>query len=333
MKAMQLISPGPVEHSPLTLKELARPTPGRGEVLLRVRACAVCHTDLHIAEGELPPKRIPVIPGHQIVGVVESAGADSGNHLPGDRVGLPWLYSTDGSCEYCIGGQENLCSNARFTGYDVDGGFAEFVIASDHFVYPIPKHFTDVDAAPLLCAGIVGYRALRRSGIRPGERLGLFGFGASAHIVLQIARHRGCEVYVFSRGDHHRKLAEELGATWTGSSDDVPPHLLHSAISFAPSGELVPRALAVLRKGGTLALAGITMSPIPSLEYATLYHERTLCSVANSTRQDAVDFLKVAAEIPVKTRVQAFPLSDANRALQRLKTGSINGAAVLTMDH
>ena len=329
MRAMQLISPKPIENAPLEIRDVPIREPSENDLLIRVRACGVCHTDLHIVEGELPQKKSPLTPGHQIIGEVEKVGLNVINHRVGDRVGVAWLHWACGLCEYCISAQENLCTNATFTGYDVDGGYADYVAAPSAFVYPIPKHYSDEAAAPLLCAGIIGFRALRMSSLKPGERLGLFGFGASAHIALQVARHWGCDTYAFSRNVHHRKLAEELGAAWTGLTDSVPPHLLHSAISFAPVGDIVPKALGVLRKGGTLALAGITMTPIPSFEYSLLYHERTIRSVANSTRQDAMDFLRIAAEIPVKTRVEVFPLADANRALQLLKGSTIDGGAVL----
>jgi len=326
---MQVVSPQPIDNNPLQQREETIHQPVDKEILLQVHTCGVCHTDLHIIEGELPQKKSPLIPGHQIVGVVKRLGKKAKDFKYGDRVGVPWLYFACGTCDFCKRGEENLCPNAKFTGYDVDGGFAEQVIAHSDFVYPIPSRFSDEEAAPLLCAGIIGFRALRLSNVRAGERLGLFGFGASAHIAIQIARHWKCEVYVFSRGEGHRKHAENLGAAWTGTADDMPPHLLDSAISFAPSGDLVPKALRVLRKGGTLALAGIYMSPIPSFDYPLLYGERTVRSVANSTRQDAMDLLRVASEIPVKTEVELFALSDANRALQLLKSGGITAAAVL----
>ena len=329
MKAMQMISPEPIENNPLRFSQLALPTLSSNEVLMRVDACAICHTDLHIIEGELPPKRSPLVPGHQIVGVVENNGRNVRTHHVGDRVGVPWLYWTCGACEFCRRGEENLCERTKFTGYDVHGGYAEYVVADERFTYPIPQGFTDEQAAPLLCAGIVGFRALRLSNIQRGGRLGLVGFGASAHIAIQVAHHWGCEVYAFSRSQHHRKLAEQLGAAWTGTTDDIPPQSLDSIISFAPTGEVVPKALKVLRKGGTLALAGIYMGPIPSFEYSLLYHERTIRSVANSTRKDAKDFLKVASEIPIKTHIEVFPLEEANRALQLLKAGKIQGAGVL----
>lgn len=329
MKAMQVTVPGSINDNVLRLVEAPIPVPGEGEILIRVRTCGICHTDLHVVEGELPQKKSPLTPGHQVVGVVESVGRNVTRHKVGDRVGVAWLYSTCGSCEYCIAGQENLCANATFTGYDVDGGYAEYMVTEAEFVYPIPSRFTDEEAAPLLCAGIIGFRALRLSNVKPGERLGLFGFGASAHLTIQVARYWGCDVYVFSRNKQHRHLAEQLGAVWTGTTDQVPPHLLHGAISFAPAGDLVPKALAVLRKGGTLALAGIYMSPIPTFDYSLLYNERIVRSVANSTRQDVIDFLTVAAEIPVKTEVETFSLTEANQALQLLKESKIRGAGVL----
>jgi propanol-preferring alcohol dehydrogenase len=332
MRALQFTSPRPIESNPLALAERPIPEPGDNDILVRIRACGICHTDLHVIEGELPQKKSPLTPGHQIVGIVERAGKNVSNHRIGDRVGVPWLYSTCGECEYCRSEKENLCEGAKFTGYDVDGGFAEYVLVPAEFAYSLPANFSDEMAAPLLCAGVIGFRALRLCNIKPGERLGLYGFGASAHIVVQVARHWGCDVYAFSRSEHHRKLALELGAVWTGTAEMIPPHLLHSAISFAPVGELVPKALAVLRKGGTLALAGIYVSDIPSFEYSLLYHERTVRSVANSTCQDVIDFLKIAAEIPVRTEIEVFLLEEANRALQLLKASKISGAGVLTME-
>ena len=329
MKAMQITTPQPVENNPLQSVEVSMRQPLGKDVLLQVRTCGICHTDLHIVEGELPPKKTPVIPGHQIVGIVKRFGKNVTGLKYGDRVGVPWMHWACDECEFCERGDENLCENAKFTGYDVDGGFAEQMIAHSDFVYPIPLRFSDEEAAPLLCAGIIGFRALRLCNIKPGERLGLFGFGASAHIAVQIANYWKCEVYAFSRSEAHRKLAEKLGATWTGTANEIPPKPIDRAISFAPAGDLVPKALGMLRKGGTLALAGIYMSPIPSLEYSLLYHERTVRSVANSTRQDAVEFLKIADQIPVKTEVEVFTLQDANRALQLLKEGKIQGAGVL----
>lgn len=329
MKSLFLTSPQAIETNPLQLRDVPIPVAAKNEILVRVHACGVCHTDLHVIEGELPQKKSPLVPGHQIVGVVERVGERVTQHKVGDRVGVPWLNWTCGDCEFCRDGEENLCDNAKFTGYHVDGGFAEYAVVPADFAYPLPARFSDQEAAPLLCAGVIGFRALRLCGIKPGGKLGLFGFGASAHIAIQVARHWGCDVYVFSRGEQHRKLAEELGAVWTGVADQAPPVLLNSAISFAPAGELVPYALKILRKGGTLALAGVHMSSIPPLEYSLLYQERTLRSVANSTRQDARDFLVTAADIPVKTEVELFPFEEANRALQLLKSGKIQGAAVL----
>lgn len=305
------------------------PEPAADEVLVRVRACGVCRTDLHVVEGELPPRKTPVIPGHQIVGVIEQMGERARRFRTGDRVGIAWLHRTCGACEYCRSGKENLCERASFTGYTDDGGYAEYAAAPEAFVYPIPASFADLDAAPLLCAGIIGFRSLRLSGIETGGRLGLYGFGAAAHVAIQVARHWGAEVYAFTRGLEHRKLALDLGAAWAGDSNDTPPRPLDSAIIFAPAGELVPAALRVLKKGATLALAGIHMSPIPEMDYSLLYHERVVRSVANNTRQDGEDFLRVAAAIPIRTSVQVFPLEEANHALNALKNDQVRGAAVI----
>ncbi|MGA8766132.1 MAG: zinc-dependent alcohol dehydrogenase family protein, partial [Candidatus Acidiferrales bacterium] len=312
--------------------------PGKGEVLVRVKMCGVCRTDLHVVEGELPQKKSPVIPGHQIVGVVEALG-ESARRLRsgesarrfklGDRVGIPWLHSTDQTCEFCRAGAENLCDHPAFTGYSVDGGYAELTVAPEDFVYAIPKSFADEHAAPLLCAGIIGFRSLRLSGIKRGGRLAFYGFGAAAHVAIQVARHWGVEVYAATRGAKHQQLALELGAAWAGEASAEPPEKLDAAIIFAPAGELVPPALAALKKGGVLVLGGIHMSPIPSFDYNLLYQERVIRSVANNTRQDGEDFLRVAAEIPIRSQVTLFPLREANRALNDLKSDRINGAAVL----
>ncbi len=326
---MVLKTPGPVDGSPLRLEEITLPLPGPGEVRVEVRCCGLCHTDLHTVEGELPLPKLPLIPGHQIVGFVDVVGRGVRTLKSGDRAGIPWLHWTCGKCAYCRMGLENLCEYAKFTGYQVDGGYAEFAVVHEDFAYPIPKIFSDENAAPLLCAGIIGYRSYRLSGIRRGERLGLYGFGASAHLVLQFARHLGCEVYVFTRGQSHRDLAKKLGAAWTGTAEESPPSLLDAAIIFAPAGSLVPHALQNLRKAGTLALAGITMSQIPALDYSLLYHERTIRSAANSTRQDCREFLELAAEVPLQTEIQIFELEKANQALQALKRSEINGAGVL----
>jgi alcohol dehydrogenase, propanol-preferring len=332
MRAMVLEKPKPAEENPLALRDWPLPSPGAGELRLRVRACGVCHTDLHIVEGDLELPNLPLVPGHQIVGIVEALGPGARLFREGDRVGIPWLHSTCGDCAFCRRGLENLCESARFTGFHTDGGFAEAALAHESFAYPLPPEFTDLEAAPLLCAGIIGYRSLRLCGVRSGDRLGLYGFGASAHIVIQIARHRGCEVYVFTRSEEHRKLARSLGAAWAGSAEETPPGKLDGAILFAPAGRLVPEALRVTRKGGTVALAGITMSPIPEMDYdSLLYHERVLRSVANSTREDARELLRAAAEIPVRTQVETFKLEEANRALQSLKGSNIQGAGVLTI--
>jgi alcohol dehydrogenase, propanol-preferring len=329
MNAMLLRAPRDVENNPLEYTQVEKPTPRASEIRIAVRACGLCHTDLHTVEGEIALPKLPVIPGHQIVGRVESIGNAVTRFRVGERVGVPWLNSTDGSCEYCARGQENLCEGARFTGLHADGGFAEFCIVNENFAYKIPDVFTDAQAAPLLCGGVIGYRALRVCELKPGERLGLYGFGSSAHIVIQIARHWNCDVSVFTRSQAHRALAEKLGATWVGRAEETPPHKLDRAIVFAPVGSLVLDALRVLRKGGTVAHAGIYSTPIPEMDYALLYHERTVKSVANSTRQDVEDLLKVAAEIPVHTEIATFPLREANRALQMLKRSEIRGAGVL----
>ena len=332
MKAMVVEKPGSVEDSPLLARELPLPVPAAGELLIRVSTCGVCRTDLHIVEGELPLPRLPLIPGHQIVGVVEATGRGTDHFREGDRVGIPWLLSTCGACKFCTDGRENLCDTAHFTGYHTDGGYAQYAIIPQHSAYPIPSSFSDAAAAPLLCAGIIGYRALRLSEIRPGERVGLYGFGGSAHITIQVARHWGCEVYVFTRSQEHRELARKLGAVWTGTAQEQPPGPIDGAVIFAPVGSLVPQALRVLRKGGAVALAGIYMSTIPALEYFSLYHEKKIRSVANSTRQDVRELLRLAGEIPIRTEVETFPLAQANQALLHLKKSLIRGAGVLTVD-
>ena len=328
---MALENPKPAEENPLRAIELPTPTPGPGEIRVRVRACGVCHTDLHTVEGELSLPKLPLVPGHQIVGIVDALGPGARQFREGDRMGVPWLYWTCGECQYCKKGLENLCERGRFTGYHADGGYAEALVVSESFAHALPKNFTDLEAAPLLCAGVIGYRSLRLSNVQPGERLGLFGFGASAHIVIQLARPMDSEVYVFTRAEPHRKLARELGAAWVGGAQDRPPAKLDAAIVFAPAGSLVLDALRVLRKGGSVALAGITMSPIPEVDYGLLYHERTVRSVANSTREDVRNLLRLAAEIPLRTEVEAFRLEEANRALQALKHSEIHGAAVLSV--
>jgi propanol-preferring alcohol dehydrogenase len=329
MKAMCLSKAQPVEQSPLELVDLPAPITGSGEVRLRVEACGICRTDLHIIEGDLTLPKLPLIPGHEIVGVVDQVGNGVTRFREGDRLGVSWLYSTCGRCEFCQRGQENLCDAGRFTGYHVDGGYAEFVVAPATFVYPLPAGFSPSEAAPLLCAGVIGLRALRLTEVRPGERLGLYGFGGSAHIAIQVAIHWGCEVFVFTRSEEHRALAQQLGAHWTGRAEDDPPGRLDSAVIFAPVGRLVLEALRVLGKGGTIALAGITMTPIPELDYGLLYQERSIVSVTNSTRQDVLDLLQLAADLPIRTEVQTFPLEQANHALHLLKESRFRGAAVL----
>ncbi len=329
MRAMLLRAPAPVERSPLEAVDLPEPTPSAGEVRLRVTVCGVCHTDLHEVEGDLPLPKRPVIPGHQIVGTVEARGDGARRFALGERIGVPWLHWTCRSCEACRRGDENLCESARFTGYHVDGGYATHAVVPETFAYRLPDGFSDAAVAPLLCAGIIGYRALRLADVKPGERLGLFGFGASAHISLQVARHWRCEVWVFTRAPEHRTLAKALGASWVGGAEDEPPGLLDRAVSFAPAGALIPLALTKLRKGGTLALAGIHLDKIPEMPYALLYGERTLRSVTASTRRDAEELLALAERIPIKMEVEVFPLAEANDALQRLKASLITGAGVL----
>jgi propanol-preferring alcohol dehydrogenase len=332
MKACLLKAPAPVETSPLVFVDATAPQPAEGELLVRVRYCGVCRTDLHVIEGELTPGKSPVIPGHQVVGVVEELGAHAQKFGVGARVGVAWLHHTDGTCEYCRSGAENLCDHPAFTGYTVDGGYAEYIVAPEDFVYAIPEGFSDDQAAPLLCAGIIGFRSLRLSGIKPGGRLGFYGFGAAAHVAIQVAKYWDVEVYASTRDARHQKLALDLGAKWAGGTLAEPPEKLDAAIIFAPAGEIVPAALKALRKGGTLILGGIHMSPIPSFDYDLLYQERSIRSVANNTRQDGEDFLRIAAEIPIRTHAQLFPLWDANRALNALKNDAIPGAAVLKIE-
>jgi propanol-preferring alcohol dehydrogenase len=329
MKAMCLSKAQPIEQNPLELLDLPAPVPGPREVRLRVEACGVCRTDLHIIEGDLQLPKLPLVPGHQIVGIVDRVGEGVTRFRIGDRLGIPWLFSTCGQCDFCQQDQENLCDVARFTGYHLNGGYAEFVVAPEAFAYRLPAGFSPTQAAPLLCAGVIGFRALQQSKIRPGERLGLYGFGGSAHIAIQVAVHWGCEVFVFTRSEEHRALARQFGAHWTGRAEDDPPGRLDSAVIFAPVGRLVLEALRVLGKGGTIALAGITMTPIPELDYGLLYQERSIVSVANSTRQDVLDLLKLASDIPIRTEVQTFPLEQANHALHLLKESRFRGAAVL----
>jgi propanol-preferring alcohol dehydrogenase len=321
-----------VSTNPLHMQDRPVPEPGPDQLLVKIHVCGVCRTDLHVVEGELTDIALPLIPGHQAIGTVARVGTWVSERKEGDRVGIAWLQGTCGACEFCVDGRENLCAKARFTGYQVDGGYAEYAVVPARFAYPIPPVFSDDEAAPLLCAGIIGYRALRLSGIKPGQRLGLYGFGASAHIAIQIARHWGCQVYVSSLKADHQRLAKQLGAVWVGGATEMPPDRLHGSIIFAPAGELVPPALRALERGGTLALAGIHMTPIPSLDYDhEVFGERIIRSVTANTRQDGLDLLHDAAAIPIKPHTVRFPLEEANRALGELKAGTFQGAAVLAI--
>jgi propanol-preferring alcohol dehydrogenase len=332
MRAARLRRVAPVESAPLVLEDVPSPTPGRGEVLVRVRLCGICRTDLHVVEGDLPQRRMLVIPGHQIVGTVAAVGRDVQAPAIGDRVGVAWLHRTCGVCTFCRQGRENLCDAAQFTGWTVDGGFAEHVVAPADFAYPIPPGFGDREAAPLLCAGIIGYRALLLAGLPDfaGARLGIYGFGAAGHVAIQIARGRGADVYVCTRDRaRHQALATELGAAWVGDASAAPPVALDAAIVFAPAGELVHTALAAVEKGGTVVLGGIHMSDVPPLPYRLLYGERIVRTVANNTRADGRAFLDEAARLRVSTHTELFPLASANEALRALKTDAIRGAGVL----
>ncbi len=329
---MLLTERRPVGTSPLVETDLPDPIPGPGELRVRVRACAICRTDLHVVEGDLAEGRLPVVPGHQVVGVVDRLGEGSGRFPPGTRVGIAWLSSACGRCGFCVSGKENLCESPAYTGYHRDGGYAEYAVVPEAFAYAIPEAFGDAEAAPLLCAGIIGYRALRRSDLPPGGRLAIYGFGSSAHLVLQIARARGSEVFVCTRGPRHRELALRMGAAWAGEDPASIPAPADSAILFAPAGELVPPALRALKKGGTLALAGIHMTDIPAMRYGEcLFHEKNLRSVTANTRQDGEELLAEAARIPIRPKVTLFPLASANRALRELKADHISGTGVLTL--
>lgn len=334
MRAAVLHKPGPVRERPLSLETVPDPVAGPGEVLIHVEACGICRTDLHVVEGELPERAMPVIPGHQVVGTVAAHGDGVETPAIGERVGVAWLHATCGRCRHCANSRENLCDAAEFTGWSRNGGFAERIVAPAAFVYPLPSMLAGDRAAPLLCAGIIGFRCLRQCGIREwtGSRLGLYGFGAAGHIAIQVATARGAQVYVCTRDrERHQTLAEELGATWVGGTVDEPPAKLDAAIIFAPAGEIVPAALAALDKGGTLVLGGIHMSPTPPIDYRLLYHERVVRSVANNTREDGRAFLAEAAITGVRTHVQRFPLEEANEALIALKHDAIKGAGVLTV--
>jgi len=314
------------------LAEVAVPEPGPGQVRVKVQACGVCRTDLHIVDGELPPHKLPLVIGHQIVGVVDKTGSGVAAPAVGEQVGIPWLGRTDGTCRYCLNGRENLCDHAEFTGYDIDGGFAEFTVVDHRYAFPIPAGYPTPQAAPLLCAGLIGYRSLSMTG--DAEKLGLYGYGASAHIVTQVARHQGRRVFAFTRPSDtaSQEFAREMGAEWAGDTATAPPEELDAAIIFAPAGELVPMALKAVAKGGVVVCAGIHMSDIPSFPYEQLWGERVIRSVANLTRRDGREFLALAPRVPVHTEVELFPLEQANEALERLRGGTIRGAAVLTIE-
>jgi propanol-preferring alcohol dehydrogenase len=319
------------EHAgrPLRLADLPIPAPDAGQVLLRVRACAVCRTDLHVVDGELTEPGLPLVPGHEIVGIVERRGKDVARFQIGERVGVPWLGWTCGQCSYCRSGRENLCASAKFTGYTLDGGYAEYTLADQRYCFSLPECYSDAEAAPLLCAGLIGYRSLVKAG--EANRVGIYGFGAAAHIVAQVARYQRREIYAFTRpGDAEaQRFALSLGATWAGASNETPPQRLDAAIIFAPAGELVPQALRTLSKGGMVVCGGIHMSDIPTFPYSILWEERSICSVANLTRRDGEEFMALAPKVPVRTEVQTFPLEEANEAFARLRAGRIHGAAVL----
>ncbi|HTY70653.1 MAG TPA: zinc-dependent alcohol dehydrogenase family protein [Alphaproteobacteria bacterium] len=325
MRAMVLDAPG----RPLSLRELDRPHPAAGQILIQVRACGVCRTDLHVVDGELTQPKLPIVPGHEIVGTVVETGSAATPFRPGDRVGVPWLGWTCGTCTFCRKGAENLCERARFTGYQIDGGYAEFTLADARYCFPIAGAYSDVEAAPLLCAGLIGYRALRMAG--DAARLGIYGFGAAAHIVAQVAAWEGRHVFAFTRaGDTEAQtFARSLGAVWAGSSDEPPPEPLDAALIFAPVGPLVPAALRAVDKGGVVVCAGIHMSDIPTFPYRILWGERVVRSVANLTRRDAEEFLALAPRVPVRTQTRPFPLAEANTALAALRSGQLQGAAVL----
>jgi propanol-preferring alcohol dehydrogenase len=329
MQAMRLSKHQPIQKAPLERTELPLPNPGPGQLLLRVRACGVCRTDLHTVEGEIKPPNLPITPGHQVVGEIEAMGEGVLGFYIGERVGVPWLFRACGACEYCDRGEENLCSQAEFTGFHADGGYAENMLVDADYALRMPKGISDELAAPLLCAGIIGYRSLRKADLQTYETLGLVGFGASAHLAIQMAQYWGCKVYVFTRTESHRRLAKELGASWVGGIGDKAPTPLDRAVLFAPVGELVPLILEKLRPGGTLAINAIYLSPIPEIPYRLIYGERTLRSVANAAYQDGVEFLQLAAKIPIQTTTQSYSLDQANQALLDLKHSRIDGAGVL----
>lgn len=326
---MVLDTPARLEENPLKLKEVSIPEPAAQQVRVRVSVCGVCRTDLHVVEGELPPRKLPIIPGHQIVGTIDKLGSRVTKWRGGERVGVPWLFRACGECRYCQRGQENLCENALFTGYDTDGGFAEYMLAPSDFVYELPTNYSDLEVAPLLCAGVIGYQALNATGLQDEGRLGLFGFGSSAHIVIQVARHRGLQVYVVSRTEKELDLARELGAQWVGRIDDDMGVLLDAGIVFAPSGELLVESLKKLDRGGRIVSAGIYTTPLPGFDYSLIYPEKCLTSIAHTTRENVMAFLKVAAEFKIKTQSNVYDLEDANVALLNIKKSNVSGSTIL----
>jgi alcohol dehydrogenase, propanol-preferring len=317
-------------RTPLRSVEIPTPKPSKNEILIRISACAVCRTDLHVVDGELPNPKLPLVPGHEIVGVVAERGKNARRFKIGQRVGVPWLGWTDGKCKFCKSGRENLCDNALFTGYTRNGGYAEFTVADERFCFPIPARYSDAEAAPLLCAGLIGFRSLMKTG--DAKCLGIYGFGAAAHIIAQVAKFQGREIFAFTRGGDAKaqRFAKSLGAVWAGASETLPPKKLDAAIIFAPVGGLVPLALKAMDKGGTVVCGGIHMSDIPEFSYDLLWEERSVCSVANLTRQDGNDFFKIAPRVPVRTTVEVFPLEQANEVLEKLRNGKVHGAAVLS---
>ncbi len=326
---MLLEKAAPIDEKPLKLTDLPVPEPAAGELLLRVAACGICRTDLQICEGDIAARKLPVVPGHQIVGRVEAVGGGVEGWHVGERAGIGWLAGSCGRCSFCRSGRENLCAEARFTGWDRDGGYGEYVTVRADFAFRLPDGFGDLQASPLLCGGVIGYRSLKRSGVKPGERLGLYGFGASALLTIQVALHWGCEVYVCTRSAREQERARSFGATWAGGYDDLPPAPLDGAITFTPAGQVVVDALRAVDRGGTVAINAIHLDKVPEFPYELLWWERNLCSVANYTRADAREFLDLAAEIPIRTETDVFDLEDANEALRRLAAGEISGAAVL----
>lgn len=329
LKMMSLTAPAPIAERPLALDRSTSGEPGPGELAIRVAACAICRTDLQIVEGDLAARRLPIVPGHQIVGVVGAVGRGVSGWAVGDRAGVGWLASACGECNACVRARENLCLRARFTGWDVDGGYATDALVDARFAFRLPAGFEEVQAAPLLCGGVIGYRSLKRAGVKPGDRVGLYGFGASALLALQVARHWGCRVFVATRSEAEQERARAMGAEWAGSYADRPPEPLDAAVTFAPSGDVVVAALSALDRGATVAINAIHLDRVPAFSYDLLWWERNVVSVANSTRQDAIELLALAAEIPIRTRVETFPLEAANEALARLRAGTLSGTAVL----